>query len=156
MVPWLHVLIRAASVFSNGTDPRAQAMGYSHLYLDPENARIESLVSFPTDGEVALTVGEAWEEATTLLGLLGVPTDHLSGLSTADAVDRIPAPPHVDCADSAGGVDSDEGSEAVTIQHLIAFQQSAGWETLDSDLKDEMHMLTCAAVALDIEERRSL
>jgi len=44
----------------------------------------------------------------------------------------------------------------VTIQHLIAFQQSANWESVDSHLKEEMHMLTCAAVALEIEERKTL
>jgi hypothetical protein len=156
MVPRLHVLIRAASVFSKGTDPRAQAMGYSHSYLDPENARIESLASFPTDGEVVLAVGEAWEEATSLLGLLGVPTDYLPGSSTTNVVDATPIPPHADHVDSASGVDPAEESGAITIQHLSTFQQSADWETVDSHLKEEMHMLTCAAVALEIEERKTL
>jgi hypothetical protein len=156
MVPRLHILIRAASVFSKGTDPRAQAMGYSHSYLDPENARVELLASFPMDGEIALAIGEAWEEATTLLGLLGVPTDHLPGSSAADVVDPTLVPPDADCSDSALGVDPGEENGTVTIQQLVAFQQSAGWETVDSNIKDEMHMLTCAAIALEIEERRTL
>jgi hypothetical protein len=82
MVPRLHVLIRTASFFSKGTDPRAQAMGYSHSYLDPENASIESLASYPTNGEIALTAGEAWEEAVALLGLLGIQADDLSSSPT--------------------------------------------------------------------------
>ena len=48
----LQVLIQATSLFSKGTDPKAQAMGYSHSHLDPEDTCIESLASYPTDGEI--------------------------------------------------------------------------------------------------------
>ncbi|KAF9780852.1 hypothetical protein BJ322DRAFT_1112246 [Thelephora terrestris] len=45
MVPRLHIMIRAASLFSKGTDPKARAMGYSHSYLNPENAHIALVVT---------------------------------------------------------------------------------------------------------------
>jgi hypothetical protein len=155
MVPRLHILVRAASLFSKGTDPKARAMGYSHSYLDPENASIESLASYPTDGEIALTVGEAWEEAVALLSLLGIQVDDLSGSPVSSSADSSPTPSDPNGADS---VDEDLGEEtgAVSLQHLICVQQEASWETADSTTKNEMHMLTCAAIALDIEERRML
>jgi hypothetical protein len=155
MIPRLHVLIRTASLFSKGTDPKAQAMGYSHSYLDPENASIESLASYPTNGEIALTVGEAWEEAVTLLGLLGIQVDDLSGSSVTGSTDSSPTSSNPGEADPVT-MGSDTETGAVALQHLIGIQQTAGWESVDSETKDKMHMLTCAAVALEIEERRAL
>ena len=150
----LQVLIRAASLFSKGTDPKAQAMGYSHSHLDPEDTCIESLASYPTDGEIALAVGEAWDEAVTLLGLLGIQADDISTPPTTSATD-VPSPAsNPDESDS--GKHSDEETEAVTLQHMINVQQTPGWKAVDSEIQDEMHMLTCAAIALEIEERRLL
>jgi hypothetical protein len=94
MIPRLRVLVRAASLFSKGTDPKAQAMGYSHPYLDPKNTRIESLATFPTDSEIALVVGEAWDEAVTLLGLLGIQVDNISTPPTTKSPDVSPCQNH--------------------------------------------------------------
>jgi hypothetical protein len=148
-------MTRGASLFSKGTDPKAQAMGYSHSCLNPKNTLIESLASFPTDGEIALTVGEAWEEAVALLGLLGIQVDDLSGSPVFSSEDSFLTPSDPDGADL---VNEDLGEEtgAVTLQHLIGVQQEASWETANSTTKNEMHMLTCVAIALEIEERRML
>ena len=63
----LHVLIRLSSELGQGINPKARAMGYSHAYLDPEAACLKSLAVFPTDDEIEITSGQAWEEAITLL-----------------------------------------------------------------------------------------
>ena len=158
MVPCLCVLIRAASLFSRGMDPKAQAMGYSHSYLDPENASIKSLASYPTDGEIALVVGEAWEEAVSLLGLLGIQADDLSGSPVTSPPDLSLSPtlPTSDEADPTNRDLDEKAGSTVTLQRLIGVQQTPAWEAVDSPTQDQMHMLTCAAIALDIEERRSL
>jgi hypothetical protein len=62
----LHVLVHAATIFLQGTDPKARAMGYSHSYLDPKTAEIKSLAVFPTDDEIEGAAGEAWAEAIAL------------------------------------------------------------------------------------------
>lgn len=150
MIPQLHVLIRAASLFSKGTDPKAQAMGYSHSYLDPENARIESLATYPTDGKILLVVGEAWDEAVTLLALLGIQADDLPVLSPTNPINTPPYP-------DPNEIDPvKHGAETTTLQNLIGVQQTTDWEVVDSKVWNRMHMLTCAAIALDIEERREL
>ena len=154
MFPRLHVLIRAASLFSKGTDPKAQAMGYSHSHLDPEDAHIESLATYPTDGEIVLAIGEAWEEAVTLLGLLGIQADDISAPPATSPTDTSASHPDSDEADSTGHPDQE--IEAVVIQRLINVQQTPGWKAVDSETQDKMHMLTCAKIALEIEERRSL
>ena len=141
-------------MFSKGTDPKAQVMGYSHSHLDPKDACIESLASYPTDGEIALAVGEAWDKAVTLLGLLGIQVDDISTPPTTSATD-VPSPAsNPDESDS--GKHSDEETEAVTLQHMINIQQTPGWKAVDSEIQDEMYMLMCAAIALEIEERRLL
>ena len=153
MIPRLRVLIRAASLFSKGTDPKAQAMGYSHSYLHPENACIESLATYPSDGEIVLAVGEAWDEAVALFGLLGIQVDDISpppATSPADSPTQAPIPNESDLAE-----DSYE-TEAAALQRMIGVQQTPGWASVDTEIQDRMHMLTCAAIALDVEERRTL
>jgi len=156
MVPRLHSLLRAASVFSRGTDPRAQAMGYSHSYLDAENARIESLASYPTDGEIALAVGESWEEAVSLLGLLGIQVDDLSSSPTVDPASQPPTPLDPDEAEQVDEENADQENSTAVLQRLASIQKSANWEAVDPEDKEKVHMLIFAALSLEIEERRKL
>ena len=128
-------------------------MGYSHSYLHPENARIESLATYPSDGEIVLAVGEAWDEAVALFGLLGIQVDDISpppATSPADSPTQAPIPNESDLAE-----DSYE-TEAAALQRMIGVQQTPGWASVDTEIQDRMHMLTCAAIALDVEERRTL
>ena len=129
-------------------------MGYSHSYLDPKNACIGSLATYPTDGEIALVVGEAWDEAVTLLGLLGIQVDDISTPLTTKSPDASPPAPNPDGLDLVKHPDKE--SEAAALQHLIDVQQTPGSRAVDSEVKDRMHMLMCAAIALEIEERRTL
>ena len=73
----LHVLIRLSSELGQGINPKARAMGYSHTYLDPEEACLKSLAVFPTDGEIEIASGQAWEEAITLLSFLGIQANNI-------------------------------------------------------------------------------
>ena len=152
MIPRLHILIQAASLFSKGTDPKAQAMGYSHSYLDPEDANTESLASFPTDGEIVLAVDEAWDEAVALLGLLGIQLDDLPKTPATHPADPLPPPLDNDMEEESPSKEA----EATTLQCMISVQQGAGWERNDTRTKNEMHMMTCATITLEIEERRRL
>ena len=125
-------------------------MGYSHLYLDPENAHIESLATYPTDGEISLIVEEAWGEAVTLLALLGIQANDLHVTAGPADMSASSDPNKADLSESP------TEEKGVALQHLIGLQQTTSWEGVDSEVQAHMHMLTCAAVALDIEERRTL
>ena len=74
--------------------------------------------------------------------------------STAGPTDAPPLPSDPDEVDLAGHPDDE--LEGVALQHLIGVQQDAGWEKVNPEIQNHMHMLTCAAIALDIEERRAL
>jgi len=126
-------------------------MGYSHSYLDPENTCIESLATYPTDGEISLAVGEASDEAVTLLGLLGIQAEDIPTQLTTDLSPPAPDDSEPESVERAG-----KETEAATLQHLIVVQQTPRWSAADSDTQHSMHMLTCAAISLEIEERRSL
>ena len=103
---------------------------------------------------IVLAVGEAWDEAVTLLGLLGIQVDDISAPPATSTTD-VPFPAS-NPNGSDSGEHSDKETEAVALQYLINIQQNPGWKAVDSEIQDEMHTLTCAAIALEIEERRSL
>jgi len=151
----LHVLIRLSSELGQGIDPKARAMGYSHAYLDPEAACLESLAVFPTDGEIEIASGQAWEEAVTLLGFLGIQSDDIPPLSdptsstSAEAVDP-------ELMDDQGFDNDPEETTAAALQRMIGQQELPSWSTVDPEIQDKMHALTCAAMALDIEEQEIL
>ena len=128
-------------------------MGYSHSYLHPEDACIESLATYPSDGEIVLAVGKAWDEAVALFGLLGIQVDDISpppATNLAILPTQAPIPDESDLAE-----DSYE-TEAAALQHMIGVQQTPSWASVDTEIQDRMHMLTCAAIALDVEERKTL
>jgi len=148
----LHVLVRLSSELGRGIDPKARAMGYSHAYLDPEAACLRSLAMFPTDNEIEIIVGQAWEEAVTLLGFLGIQAADLSPENTA-------APPTGGDPEQTQDQDLDNDHEetaAAALQDMIGQQELPNWSTVEPEIQDKVHALTCAAMALDIEEREML
>jgi hypothetical protein len=156
----LHVLVRLSSELGQGINPKARAMGYSHAYLDPEAACLKSLAVFPTDSEIEIASGQAWEEAITLLGFLGIQADDIPPSS-----DPAPSPGTVttptEDVDSEQthdqGLDDDhEETTAAALQRMIGQQELPSWSTVDPEIRDKMHALTCAAMALDIEEQEML
>jgi hypothetical protein len=156
----IHVLVRLSLELGRGIDPKARAMGYSHSYLDPKAACLKSLAVFPTDGEIEIAVGQAWEEAITLLGFLGIQADDIPPLSnpTSSTADASPSTTDVD-SEQAHDQDPDEDPEettAATLQRLIGRQELPCWSTVDPEIQNKMHALTCAAMALNIEEHEML
>ena len=90
----LYTLLHALLALSCGTDPKARANGYSHSYLDPETARIESLAVFPSDEEIEALMGQAWEEAVTLLSLVGIESDDINNPALgSQGLVILPPPP---------------------------------------------------------------
>jgi len=156
----LHVLIRLSSELGQGIDPKARAMGYSHAYLDPEAACLKSLAVFPTDGEIEIASGQAWEEAVTLLSFLGIQVDDIpppsnptscSGYTGTSAEDVDPEQTHGQDLD-----DDHEETTAAALQRMIGQQELPSWSTVDPEIQNKMHALTCAAMALDIEEQETV
>lgn len=153
----LHVLVHAAAVFSRGTDPKARAMGYSHSYLDPETAELKSLAIFPTDEEIEVIAGEAWEEAIALLDLLGIQNTDITHPQPATGADSSGSAHGA--SDAEETPDKENGqieTEAEILQYLIDVQQSPEWNAVDEETQNKMHSLTCAATALDIEDQEEL
>lgn len=169
MIVRLHVLVRLASDLGQGTDPKARAMGYSHSYLDSEAACLRSLAVFPSDLEIEIAAGQAWEEAVTLLGFLGIEADDI--LSSPDPIST----PGQTAAPTIGDNDMEEAYEhdteeahehdsdhdggettAAAIQRMIGYQELPNWSTVDPGLQDKMHALTCAAMALHVEDQEML
>ena len=157
----LHVLVRLSSELGQGIDPKARAMGYSHAYLDPETACLRSLATFPTDSEIEITSGQAWEEAVTLLGFLGIQADDLPLSPNPTPNTANVGVPTTDDDDSERTDDQDfdhsyEETAATALQYMIGQQELPNWSTVEPEIRDKMHALTCAAMALDIEEREML
>lgn len=155
----LYTLLRASLALSRGTDPKARANGYSHSYLDPETARIESLAVFPSDDEIGALVGQAWDEAIALLSLVGIESDDINpALDSKGSGDPAHTPDVSQESDNEHndqGVHEDE-SDAAQLQRLVEVQGTEDWRTVDGPLQEKMHVLTCAAMALDIYDMEAL
>ena len=153
----VHVLVHAAALFSQGTDPKARAMGYSHSYLDPESTQLRCLAMFPTDDEIEAAATEAWEEAIALLDLLGIQhADIVDHRPTARSSVSNPAPDLSNPDESSDEGDEQTETDAGTLQYLIDIQRSPGWGAVDEETQSRMHTLTCAAIALDIGDQEAL
>ena len=156
----LHILVRLASELGQGLDPKARAMGYSHAYLDSEAACLKSLAAFPTDHQIEVVSGQAWEEAVTLLGFLGIQVDDippsLGPTSTPGGAGATTGGGTTEETDEEDSDDDKVETEASALQRMIGFQELPNWNTVDAVLQDKMHALTCAAMALDVEEQERL
>jgi len=153
----VHVLIHAAALFSQGTDPKAHAMGYSHSYLDPESMQLKCLATFPTDDEIEAAAAEAWEESIALLDLLGIHHADITGhRPTARSSIGNPAPDLSNPDESSDEGDEQTETDAGTLRYLIDIQRSPGWNAVDEGTQSRLHTLTCAAIALDIGDQEEL
>ena len=156
----LHVLIRLASELGQGIDPKARAMGYSHAYLDSEAACLKSLAAFPSDRQIEVASGQAWEEAVTLLGFLGIQMDNippsLGPTSTPGDANVATGEGAMEDTDEEDLDEDKDETEAGALQRMIGLQELPNWNTVDAELQDKMHALTCAAMALDVEEQERL
>ena len=136
-------------------------MGYSHAYLDPEAACLKSLSVFPLDHEIEVVSGQAWEEAVILLGILGIQVDDISPPPNSTPTPKDTNPPSTgnDNMDKTHKHDSDHDEEETTtarLQRMIDLQELPIWSTVDPGIQGRMHALTCAAMALDVEDQEKL
>ena len=162
----LDVLIRLSSEPGQGINPRARAMGYSHAYLDPEAACLKSLAVFPTNDEIEIASGQAFEEVITLLSFVGIQADNIPPPST-------PTPSTINASTSTKDINSeqvhdqdfdddqdfdnnDEEITATTLRDVICQQELPCWHTVHPEIQNKMHALTCVAMALDIKEQEML
>ena len=156
----LHVLICLSSELGQGTNPKARAMGYSHAYLDPEAACLKSLAVFPTDHEIEIASGQAWEEAITLFAFLGIQADdippQLAPTSNPANNATTTKPVDLEPTHDQDSVDDTAETSAAALCRMIGHQELPCWSTVDPEVRDKMHALTCAAMALDIDEQEML
>ena len=109
-------------------------------------------------------VSQAWDEAVALLSLVGIESDDINinnpGLGSQGSGEAIPNAgggsdgehDHLDESDR-GIKDGHEGeSNAAQLQRLIGVQETEDWRTVDGPLQEKMHVLTCAAMALDLND----
>ena len=155
----LHVLVRLASELGQGIDPKARAMGYSHAYLDPEGACLRSLAVFPSDHEIEVVSGQAWEEAVTLLDFLGIQADDIlpSPKSTSTPEDASTTAETGDMEEMhEEDLDDDQETTTAALRRMIGLQELPNWAAVEPELQGKMHALTCAAMALDVEDQENL
>jgi len=130
-------------------------------------ARIKSLAVFPSDEEIGVVAGQAWDEAVALLSLIGVESDDISnpGLDPKGSGDPVPSIGkesdnskcnHQDGSDHGVEDSYEEESGTVQLQQLIGVQETKDWRTIDGLLQEKMHILTCVAMALDINDIEKL
>lgn len=158
MTTRLQTLLHASLALSQGTDPKARANGYSHSFLDPETAQLESLAIFPPDREIEMAAHQAWDDAVALLSLVGVECDDINvqGSGPQVTTTSVSSTSEPDLQDENEIDIGREESEAVRLTRLISVQRSKGWETVDECYQEKMHVLTCAAMALNISEMEEL
>ena len=160
----LHTLLRASLDLSRGTDPKARANGYSHSYLDPETAQLGSLAAFPTDDEIKVTADQAWDEAVSLLSLLGIEYDDIKVQRSGPQKPNIPTSGiseesnnvHDHQDDSEVGAGDQNESTATQLARLIGVQNTQDWGLVNEESQNKLHVLTCAAMALDISDMERL
>ena len=75
----------SSSSLRDSSDPKARASGYVHSYFDTDSIDLASLATFPSDDEIQQATRNAWQEAESLLVLVGiVPTDVIRNSASAD------------------------------------------------------------------------
>ncbi|KAF9779588.1 hypothetical protein BJ322DRAFT_1167867 [Thelephora terrestris] len=161
----LQTLLRASLALARGTDPKSRANGYSHAYLDPETARVESLAVFPNDEEIEIMAGQAWDEAASLLSLVGIESGDIESTESESRGSNDAVPNVANSTREQGfpeesdhGVEGshNEDSDAAQLQRFIGLQATEDWGKVDESSRDKMHVLTCAAMALEMGDMHAL
>ncbi|KAI0329285.1 hypothetical protein GY45DRAFT_1253214 [Cubamyces sp. BRFM 1775] len=173
MIPRLHVLLRSIINFAHSSDPKARASGYAHSYFDTDNIDLSALATFPCDDEIQQAARDAWQEAESLMLLVGIVPSDVMGRDASRATTQLPSisswypasqepqsldsdtidddnsssDEDYDC--NSDSDDSDEDESAV-LQRLITEHQN---DFGRSNAQDERFLnLTCAAVALAMDD----
>jgi hypothetical protein len=153
MIPKLRVSLRQAILRSSVQDSKTRASGYHHSYFDTTGLDLIQLSAFPSDESIQSAAARAYEEAVSLIRLLGIETAILKQVNAISA--RLPswytpafshAIDESDEEDDSSDTDDDE-TEANILQQLLdaeASDRPLGKKAVE----DKIESLTAAAASL--------
>ncbi|KAI0324088.1 hypothetical protein GY45DRAFT_1228539, partial [Cubamyces sp. BRFM 1775] len=70
MIPRLHVLL--CSIIRFASDLKVHTSGYAYSYFNTDSINLASLVTFPSDDKIQQAACDVWQEAKSLLVLVGI------------------------------------------------------------------------------------
>lgn len=182
MIKKLMVKIWEAARLAEATeDPKARANGYNHTYLDIQGLDLCALATYPDDLAIQQAASDAFEEAASLMALLGVVPDQIHAFVAAAANQNststtIPLDTHPTNGsfvpldtDEAGDDDDDGDDDSDGDVYDIADSLSGEAEELHNILRHEeelestgnartyredarMDMLAMAAVSMSMDD----
>ena len=97
---------------------------------------------------------EAWEEVIALLDFLGIQYADITGPKPTTTAN--PGSPISDPDESPDNEDGQMESNVSALQYLIDVQSSPEWDTVNQETQNKLHILMCAAIALNIEDQEAL
>ncbi|KJA12983.1 hypothetical protein HYPSUDRAFT_152101 [Hypholoma sublateritium FD-334 SS-4] len=140
LIPKLRVRLIAACKQKNiKADFQRSAAGYSHTYLDAEDADLHFLALFPTDEEISSTAKDAYEEAVMLWELLGYyPTSSSDDGPTSAMVEGGVQVSDEDCSDDEeSDIDEGEPSDRQQLQDALDAAAAVQAHQLPSNQVDD-------------------
>ena len=155
MVPKLKISMREAVLRGQSSDAKATASGYCHTYFDTKGIDIMELSRFPSDIAVERAASDAYGEAESLLGLLGVNLSQLNRLPGGTHTTFLPPISAwlSDYRDDKSLCDSDEDEDDPSLSELIKMAER---ESMSTQLEDETLKLTFAALSLQADKMTRL
>lgn len=157
MIPKLRIKMHRAVLRAKGSDPKALAAGYNHTWFDHAGINLNTLSTYPSNGDIQIAANQAAQEAESLIALLGVSPTQLhrahAGILPSISSWYNPHenenidPDYDDDMDS----DSESLSEAQELQDLLDREED---RTLSRTAKQEKEIarLRSAAIAVIIDE----
>lgn len=168
MVPRLQILLRSITKYSNVSDPKARASGYSHTYFDDSSVRLDILSQYPSDDDIQEAAKLAWTETENLMIFLGIRAEDAIGtratapyivLLSIDSWYSSPSPNSHSSTSYSLSVeeyysdDEDDSSSDGSIDEMAELQSLIDWGEKSGFIEsNERAMeLVCAAVALSMD-----
>jgi hypothetical protein len=160
MIPKLRVSLRQAILRSNVKDSKTRASGYHHSYFDTTGLDLIQLSTFPSDESIQSAAASAYEEALSLIRLLGIETAVLKQVNAISA--RLPSiaswytptfPHAIDESDGeefddSGSDSDDDETEATILQQLLDAEASDTRPLGKKGVEDKIESLAAAAASL--------
>ncbi|KAF7324216.1 hypothetical protein MSAN_02534100 [Mycena sanguinolenta] len=163
MIPKIRITMRAAVLSGKCSNGKEAANGYSHTYFDAVGANLAKLAVYPSDDELKQASEDAAAECDSIVALLGITPGQLyehehAKLPSVRAWFSEDANKELDDVDDPfeplEEFDDDESSicEAEELQALINAEESLDAPIRSRDTDDTLMALTCANIALSVDE----
>ncbi|CDO78140.1 hypothetical protein BN946_scf184719.g2 [Trametes cinnabarina] len=175
MVSKLYIKLSEAAKLGVASDPKARASGYNHTYLDTRNIDLHALSTYPDDELIDGAAVEAFEEAESLIALLGIIPSQLHAclsrrtqkatttrsllppisLGNTTAFQRTPEDDEEEEAldPDAEFQDDVELSAAAELQGILQSEESSQWEDKRTSHEDDHFMtLAMASVSMSMDD----